>query len=416
MVCTSKPSYWIPSLYFAQALPYILITVVSSILYKNFAVSNAIIAFYTSLFALPWVLKPLLAPLLEHATDKKLLILVLEFMLAIMAILLALCLKLNNFFLVTVFVFLLSAFISTLHDISSDGFYIICLDKKAQAMFVGVRSLSYQFGRLVCQGGLVFIAGFFTVYYGKLLAWQLVLVVFSAMMLTLVIYHNNTLPSDKNITQVTKEKTYNIFFTFKRVYAELLSMPNILSILAFTIFYNFPESQLLKIIPLFMMDNSQQSGLGINTTMVGLIFGGVGTIGMLIGITLSGILFAKSTVKQYLVPITMFLGLTNIGYLFLSYYLPHSIWLIGCVVFAALFSYGLSNGAYMIFLLYTFGRGSYPMSSYAVGTALMSLGVMFAGAISGYMQYWLGYTYFFIWIICANICIIIFSWYKAKTI
>lgn len=414
MLALTNPYRWVPSLFFTQALPFILITAVSSILYKNFDLSNVKITFYTSLFTLPWLLKPLLAPALENKLSKKALTLIMQFSIAILVLILACSLRLKDFFLVSGCLFFISAFVATLHDICSDGLYIVSLNKHTQAKLIGVRSLFYQAGRLVCQGGFIFAVGYFSSYFGKLMTWQIMLVVFSCIMLTLVIYHCGALPKDHQPTLSQETNLRSVLIIFKTVYQEFSHLPFFISVLCFTIFYNFPESQLLKIVPLFMMDKMSLGGLDLSVANVGIIYGAIGTAAMILGISISGILLSKMSLQRFIVPISLFVGITNFGYIVLSHWHPHSIWAIGFLITVAQFSYGLSNGAYMIYLLYTFGTGSHPMSLYAIGTALMSLGAMLAGALSGYLQSILGYDDFFIWIIVANCCVIFFTYYKMK--
>lgn len=414
LINREKPLLWIASLYFAQALPYILITVVSVIMYKNMQVSNTKITFYTSLFALPWALKPFLAPPLEQIQDKKFLTIFFEAMLAILGIILAIVINLKNFFVFTVSIFLVAAIIATLHDISSDGVYIVNLDKRMQAKYVGTRSLFYQAGRLVAQGGLVFIAGIIALHLGAKVAWQIGLILFSMLMFFLAIYHSQLIPQQFNHGQFSANKRSSIFTAFHSVYTELMNIPFIMSIVIFAVIYNFPEAQLFKIVPLFMIDTIKQGGLNLSTANVGLIFGGIGTIAMLVGITAAGELFSKATLKQYIVPITFLLGISNIGYVVISLCHVQSIEIITILIIFSQFCFGMSNGAFMVFLLYIFGRGSYPMSSYAIGTALMSLGVMLAGATSGYIQACLGYFHFFIWVLLLNIGILLFAQFNVK--
>ena len=53
-----SPWQWVPSLYFAQGLPYVVVMSVAVILFKRMGMSNTDIALYTSGLNLPWVIKP----------------------------------------------------------------------------------------------------------------------------------------------------------------------------------------------------------------------------------------------------------------------------------------------------------------------------------------------------------------------
>lgn len=57
-----SPWAWIPSLYFAEGLPYVVVMTLSVIMYKRLGVSNTDIALFTSWLYFPWVIKPIWSP------------------------------------------------------------------------------------------------------------------------------------------------------------------------------------------------------------------------------------------------------------------------------------------------------------------------------------------------------------------
>lgn len=388
---------WIPGVYLMQGISFALVTVVSAVIYKNFNFNNTQIALYTSLFATPWLLKPLMSPLLETVFLKRQLILKMQFLIAGLIFLLAWSLSFLNF-LLSACIFIGIAFAGAIYDINSDGMYIVALSKQAQAHFVGVRAIFYQIGKLICQGALVFIAGLLLAYFEKTRAWQIALALLAIMIFMLAIYHQHALPKVEKIATQTKLNLKIFIGSFKKVFQELVNLPHLGAAIAFTLGYNLSEAQLIKIIPLFFLDTIQDGGLELSISSVGILYGGVNIIGMLIGILLSGFLLTKFSLKKYIIPVTLFAGLTNLGYLLLSLHVFNHVFMIGLVIFLAQFGFGLCNGAYMLCLLNIFAKGSYPMSLYAVGTTLMVFSMIFGGAISGYLQSLLGYTGFFIWI------------------
>lgn len=408
-----KLYYWIPSLYFMEALPYILVTVVSPILYKSFGFSNTRIAFYTSLLTIPWLAKPVLAPMAEMIASKRVFTVTAQFALVALYLLLGSSLSLTNFFYVSLVIFFMIAITSSIHDMNADGLYIITLNEKAQAHFIGIRTLFYQIGKLACQGGLVSIAGFLIVYVGHKAAWQISLVVLMGITLIIALYHTKILPKSEN---KISHKAMNAASTFRTVFADLINSPHALAKITFVVFYNLSDAQLLKIVPLFLIEKVEHGGLGLSITEVGLLYGGIGAVGMLLGVTLSGLLLSRISLKACLVPLTLFAALADAGYLVGSYYGFQSVILIGFIIVLAQFGFGLINGAYMLYLVRCFAQGKYPMSMYAIGTALMGLGVTLGGMISGYMQSRLGYTGFFCWILLADLGNVLLSVYNSKKV
>lgn len=393
MTAANSPYRWVPTVYSMQGLPAALVMYVSLVFYKNFQLNNIAITIITSLYVLPWLFKPLLAPLLENLGSKKNLVVATQLIMTCLLLLLITSLSSVHFFFLSSFIFFSIAFTAALHDISSDGLYIVALSRHTQAQYVGVRTIFYQLARLTCQGGLIFYAGHLTFSHNTLTAWQIALSLLAVLMLMITIYHYKTLPETLEIKPPHRNKKFStVFNTFK-------ALPNLFIIIVFAVFYNFPESQLVKIAPLFLLDKTTQGGLAISTQNVGLIYGTIGTACMLIGITISGFLINRFSLKQCLLPVTFFAALMSISYLILSIFQFNHIGLLIVLIGLAQLGFGLANGIYMLWLLQIFAKGIYSMSLYAIGTTLMILGSIFAGAISGYIQHLLGYIGFFIWII-----------------
>lgn len=66
-----SPWFWVPSLYFAQGIPYVAVMIVSVLMYKRLGVSNTDIALYTSWLNLPWVIKPFWSPFVDLLKTKR---------------------------------------------------------------------------------------------------------------------------------------------------------------------------------------------------------------------------------------------------------------------------------------------------------------------------------------------------------
>lgn len=154
-----NPWTWVPSLYFAQGLPFIIVTTVSIIMYKRMGISNAEIAFYTSWLNLPWVLKPLWSPIVDILKTKRYWIIIMQLIIGAGMACVALTIPAPGFFQLTLAFFWLIAFSSATHDIAIDGFYMIALSEDQQSFFVGIRSTFYRVAMITGQGLIVIIAG-----------------------------------------------------------------------------------------------------------------------------------------------------------------------------------------------------------------------------------------------------------------
>lgn len=394
---------WVVSLYTLQAIPFALVSITSLILYKNLNFANTAITFITSLYTLPYFLKPILAPLLESMPSKRFSILFMSLINAGLCLLLALALTSSNFFNISVVLFFTISLASAIYDINADGLYIIALSKKEQAYFIGIRTICYRFGELICESGVSILASLFFLELGVKMGWQIAFIALAVLILLITLYHAITLP------KIEKEiATLSINQIFKEIYNEIFRFSNLTLSISFIFIYQFTEYQLTKILPLYLLD---PQGLHLTTAQVGFLIGAVGMLSMLIGILLSGIVLERMSLKSVFLPITFFAAITNVSYIFLTLYHIKNLYLIGMIIVIAKFGFGLSNGVYLLYLLRSFGRGVYAMSLYAMGTSLMILSMAIGGASSGYIQYLLGYQGFFIWIIFLSFIIILFSTY-----
>jgi len=156
---TRNPWTWVPTLYLAQGLPFAVVNSVSVILYKSLGVSNTDIAFYTAWLYLPWVIKPLWSPVVDILRTRRWWIWTMQLLLGAGFAAVGLCLPLPIFFKATLALFYLVAFSSATHDIAADGFYMLALNEKQQAFFVGIRSTFFRISMIFGQGLLVILAG-----------------------------------------------------------------------------------------------------------------------------------------------------------------------------------------------------------------------------------------------------------------
>ncbi len=154
---TRSPWTWIPSLYFAEGIPYTVVMVVSVVMYKMLGISNTDIAFYTSLLYLPWFLKPLWSPIVDNLKTKRWWILIMQFILGILFACIALTIPTTSFFKLSIAFLWLMAFTSATHDIAADGFYMIGLDEGDQAFYNGIRSAFYRVAMLMGQGVFIIL-------------------------------------------------------------------------------------------------------------------------------------------------------------------------------------------------------------------------------------------------------------------
>jgi len=583
-----NPWAWVPTLYFAQGIPYVVVMTVSVIMYKRLGISNADIAFYTSWLYLPWVIKPLWSPFVDMFSKKRLWVVSLQFVIGLGLASVAFTLPASSFFQLSIAMFWLMAFASATHDIAADGFYMLSLEQHEQAKFSGVRSTFYRVAMLTGQGLLVVVAGSIetssslpthdvtvhavrsvadtsiattdlmaepgtrvTVLAGPLVlqvplntktklevdsivksvaamnikntfrnpdekiesgwwdravasklkqfirnlvgerrgveadvdkrgnvglihlrlskpplegspvvvtfehksgnasikvvegdrltftrenwdkhalvvvqldknlaseesavfaaksgnipfAWSVTYSVLAGMFLLLFAYHKLMLPYPLADKPTRADASQSVWKEFVHTFALFFNKKGIIATLAFLLFYRFAEAQLVKMVSPFLLDPRGKGGLGLTTSEVGIVYGTVGVIALLLGGLLGGYFVSKKGLKYWLWIMVFSIHLPDAMFVYLSQAQPESLWLINAAVGLEQFGYGFGFTAYMLYMI-SVSEGEHKTAHYAICTGFMALGMMLPGMFSGDLQELIGYKNFFLWVILATI-------------
>ncbi|MBD2210101.1 MFS transporter [Nostoc linckia FACHB-104] len=393
---TRSPSPWtyIPTLYFAEGVPNVIISSVSVIFYKKLGIDNDQITAWTSFLYLPWVIKMFWGPVVDIYATKRTWILVTQFAMFCCLSLVALSLQLPNFFFVSLAALTVGAFISATYDIATDGFYMLALNPEQQAFFVGIRSLFYRIAVLFGSGLLVVLAGRLETTLNNIpLSWTISLGFSAVIFVILFIFHRFILPlPELDIPRQTQAQGEKI--PFVDIIQSYFRQEKIGAILAFILLYRLGEAMLLKVASLFLLDKLEKGGLAVSTEQFGLIYGTFGVLSLIIGGILGGMIISRYGLKKCLLPMALALNLPDLFYVYLAYAKP-SLTLVYPLVSLEQFGYGLGFTAFSVYLMYIC-QGEYKTSHYAISTGLMALGLMLPGAISGTIQQAIGYPLFFV--------------------
>jgi len=400
----TNPWAWIPTLYFAQGIPYVVVMTLSVILYKNMGVNNTDIALYTSWLYLPWVIKPLWSPLIELFSTKRVWIVALQFAVGAALACVALTIPGPGYFKMTLAVFWLMAFASASHDIAADGFYMLALPEHSQAAFVGVRSTFYRLANIGGQGGLVYLAGELQERTGSMqTAWSVVFGVLTALFVAMALYHWLVLPRPAaDVRGTGHAKLGELSREFIQVFAEFFKRPSILVVLGFLLLYRFPEAQLLKLATPFLLDKAELGGLGLSTKAVGIAYGTVGLTALTLGGLLGGWVISRVGLKRALWPLVLLMHVPNAVFVFLAMAQPQDVVIVSAALAVEQFGYGLGFTAYLMYMILV-SDGPHKTAHYAICTGFMALGMMLPGMWSGWLQQQLGYLPFFVWVLVATI-------------
>ena len=394
---------WVPSLYYAEGLPYAFVMIVSVVMYKNMGFSNTDIALYTSWLYLPWVIKPLWSPIVDILRTKRFWIVAMQLLIGAGLAGVALSIPASNAFRYTLVFFWLMAFSSATHDIAVDGFYMLGLSSHDQAWFIGIRISFYRFAILTGQGLLVILAGQLEDWTGETTtAWSMIFGMLAVLFIGFSFYHKWKLPypnSDKSHLDPNFEEAIQNFF---QVFLSYFKKPQIILVIIFILLYRFGEAQLVKIAPLFMLDAIETGGVGLSTSQYGFIYGTLGMIMLTLGGITGGFFAAKHGLKSWIIWMALAMKLPDLVYVYMAYAQPDNYYLISTFVAIEQFGYGFGFTAYLLFMM-MISEGEHKTAHYAICTGLMALGMMLPGMFSGALQESIGYQHFFNWVMVATI-------------
>ncbi len=394
---TRNPWAWVPSLYYAEGIPYVVVMTVSVLFYQSMGLSNAEITLYTSWLYLPWVIKPLWSPIVDILRTKRLWIISMQLLIGAALGGLALSIPLPGYFKYTMAFFWLIAFSSATHDIAADGFYMLGLSQKNQSFFVGIRSTFYRLAMITGQGILIIIAGYLQTKLPAAKAWSYTFLILTVLFLAFFIYHKFILPRPKADVPAVQDESQNLFAGFFEAFRNFLTKKNILLILAFLLIYRLGEAQLVKIAPLFLRASRSTGGLGLSLEEIGFAYGTVGVIALTLGGILGGFLASRDGLKKWFWWMFAAINIPHLLYIYLSYAMPGSFLIINLCVAGEQFGYGFGFTAYMLYMIYV-SDGNFKTAHYAICTGFMALGMMIPGMFSGWIQELIGYPHFFLWV------------------
>ena len=398
-----SPWSWIPTLYFAEGLPYVAVMTVSVIMYKRFGLSNTDIALYTSWLYLPWVIKPFWSPFVDILKTKRWWIVAMQLLIGAGLAGIAFTLPTPFYLQASLAFFWLMAFSSATHDIAADGFYMLALDDSQQSFFVGIRSTFYRLAMISGQGLLIILAGSLEKSTGKIpLAWSITFFIMAGLFIAFMVYHRFLLPRPAEDTGKEAETPRMVLIEFGNTFKSFFTKKGIGLAIAFILLYRLAEAMLVKLASPFLLDAREIGGLGLGTQEVGLVYGTVGVIALTLGGIIGGIVASRNGLKHWLWPMALAITLPNAAYLLLSHYQPDSFLWVNIAVAIEQFGYGFGFTAYMLYLIY-FSQGEHKTAHYSICTGFMALGMMLPGMAAGWIQEQLGYDRFFILIMLLTI-------------
>lgn len=424
----NNPVAWVPTAYFAMGLPFVVVNMVSVLMFQGMGTDATAITFWTSLILLPWTLKPLWSPFMELYGTKKGYVVRTQILTGLAFGLTALSLHFPSFFAPAVACLAIVAFSGATHDVACDGVYMSALTQTEQAKYIGWQGAFYNIAKIAASGGLVALAGVLISHRhpagisaetasatesiaANRYAWTIIMCILGIVMLLLALYHIFILPGGKEKKEsaetgsasATARKLWNVL-------AEFFSKPLIWVYLLFILLYRLGEGFVVKIVPLFLKATRETGGLGLDNQEIGLYYGTFGAAAFVLGSLLAGYYISAFGLRRTLLSLVAIFNLPFMVYVFLAWWQPESDWLIAGSIALEYFGYGFGFVGLTLFMMQQVAPGEHQMAHYAIGSGIMNLGVMLPGMLSGWLCERMGYTPFFIFVMTVTIPAFLMAW------
>ena len=416
----SSPLLWVPTGYFTMALGYVMLTSVTAIMFKNLGMDNGRAAQYSSMLILAYTIKPLFAPFVEMYRTKKFFVLCAQALIGLGFAGVGLAMALPGYMLFLMGIFFALSFVGATQDIASDGVYVTSLDSRAQSLYCGIQSLSWNIGPIVASGGMVYLSGWLhTRVFGHdatvfgpdwIEAWRVIFFLVAGLTLLMALWHARVMPDGaraENTPTSVREGGRILLDAF----VTLFQKRDIWRMIAFAFLFRLSIGFLEKIGPFFMVDPVAKGGLGLSNELLGIIYGTYGLAAVLLGSLLGGLYVARRGLKATLFVLCCAVNIPNATFLMMAVYQPAGLYVIGAGVVVEKFFFGFGAVGFMIYLMQQLAPGKYSTTHYAFGTGVMGLCGLVTGVVSGYLQEWLGYVSYFVFVMVATIPSFVASWY-----
>ena len=427
-----SPWLWVPTLYFAEGVPYFIVNNVSVMMLTRMGVPNGQMSFYTSLLYLPWLIKPFWCPFVDIIKTKRWWILAMQMLITAAFVGLTLAIPHPadeviaahetpiSLFVVMLLIFWITAFASATHDIAADGFYMLALSPGDQSLFVGIRSTFYRISSLFGQGVLIAIAGLLETHTNNIpFAWQMTLLITSVLFGLITVWHLFFVPKPANdrphVEGTSANRASEILREFGRTFATYFRKPGVILAIVFMLVYRLPEAFLLKMINPFLVAPVADGGLALSTETVGIAYGTIGIIMLTVGGILGGIFASRVGLKKSMWLMAACMTLPCFSFVYLSMCQPSNIVLISLAIAVEQFGYGFGFTAYTLYMMY-FSEGEFKTAHYAICTAFMAASMMLPGLVAGYLQERLGYANFFWMVIACCIATVVVTYLVLRRI
>jgi len=372
------PSHWtwVPSLYMAKGLPYVVLTVISLMLFSRWGLSNCEITFYAAWYFLPWVLSPWISSLIRRLGTLSRWIVSMQLIEAMLLTAVSFCIYYQQSFWILWTLLMLLAIICVIHA-------VVCQEKTKEYHYAheATRHISRIFffvSLIIVQGVIIMMAGNLEVITRDIsFSWSMTFQVMAGMMLALAIYHFYRLP--KTDSSPVKNSKYSVNLSWGR--------PELYCVL-----YLFPYGMLLMMSTLYLINPPHTGGLGLSPAEYGLVMGTVGIIGVATGGALGREAIKRNGFKPWKWTMALAMPVPPLLFFLMTRIASPSLSTNSCLIFIVQVAIGFSIMIFRTYLKYMVKK---PQQRHMC-MAMSAVAFLLPNLVTGYLQKIIGYSNFFL--------------------
>lgn len=392
-----SPWWWAPSAFFAEGLPFVLVMVLSVILYKQLGLGNSVITFLVAWLYLPWVLKPFWKAYVGQALSHRWWALTSELLIGVTCCGVAFTIPTSLWLEGTLFFFCFMSFSCAFHNVAVEAICHQNINSDRMAWEVVAKSVVYVLSMVFGLGVLVMLAGNLQVIYRNSISysWSLLFYAIGGLFFVLWFWHCIVLPRrsrDKSFWTFSVDTSRTVY-GLRQLVRAFFSSRHAIFMLLFLLLYMVPAMLLATVNTLFLIDAGHNGGLGLSPQEYGLAFGTIGPLALALGYAFGNVAIARDGLRRWLLTMSLVFALPALTDVYLSFTMTENLWLVCLCMFVQLFCFGFGLSGYL-HVQADWSRGSDDRSGWSM--SVMSLSVMITIMVSGCLQDVFGYRRYFV--------------------
>ena len=410
---------WIPGLFVTEEIASTVVMYVAMLMFLQFGASEVTASVQSALLFLPWVTKSYLYSKVRKSASFKTYLHIVEILmfLCLMGVAIYISEAKVQVWVLFAFLFVLSL-LCAWHEMLSRLYYSRMLIPLQQQLFLGTKQFSSQVAQIITYGVLIIVAGFFEVFFRSYQkAWAMESSLVAGSFLLFLALNLFFFPYLRIYSPYRHETLANAMKNEWQVLARIRQKPHVTKVLLTLFLLLLPQALMFNTRLFFLLNQTDEGGLGCSVQDVGFAQGTIGVIAFSIGIALGRILMKRLGKGELFWPTAVALTLSPLSYLVMAFYPPvNNMFYLCCMTFFAQLCFGFGLNACDAYISYISEQRYRNVTNFLYVPMVASL-MLVPMALSGWLCKTLGYhTYFMLCVAIAPVAWLVLACCRTKKI